>query len=74
MEKFKKVLLAIGLMFMLSNDAYATIALGGQTDSMKTILFVVAIILIVAILLLSYKADKPTELKPKKKKETDGKD
>lgn len=74
MEKFRKVLLAIGLMFMLSNDAYATSELGEQTDSMKFILFAVAIILIVAILLLSYKADKPTELKPKKKKETDGKD
>ena len=74
MEKFKKVLLAIGLMFLISNDAYATSALSGQTDSMKTILFVVAIILIVAILVLSYKADKPTELKPKKKKEADVKD
>ena len=74
MEKFKKVLLAIGLMFLISNDAYAISALSGQTDSMKTILFVVAIILIVAILVLSYKADKPTELKPKKKKEADVKD
>ena len=77
MEKFKKVLLAMGLMFMLSNGkTYATSALIGEdSDTMKIMLFIVAIILIVAILALSYKADKPTELKPKKKKvATDNKD
>ena len=73
MKKMKKVLLSTGLISMLSKgSAYATTAMSSaesESDGMKNVLLVIAVILIVAILVLSYKADKPTELKPKAKKE-----
>lgn len=73
MKKMKKVLLSTGLISMLSKgSAYATTAMSSaesESDGMKNVLLVIAVILIVAILVLSYKADKPTELKPKTKKE-----
>ena len=73
MKKMKKVLLSTGLMAMLSKGSvYATTAMssiGNESDGMKIVLLIVAVVLIVAILVLSYKADKPTELKHKAKKE-----
>ena len=74
MKKMKKVLLSTGLMAMLSKGSvYATTAMssiGNESDGMKIVLLIVAVVLIVAILVLSYKADKPTELKHKAKKES----
>ena len=73
MKNFKKLLSSAMVAYLLmGNKSYAadlaSVIESVGTGATKIVILLVAVLLLAAILFISYKSDSPTEIKPKQKK------